>query len=176
MSRSTRAGLRTAAPPLLALALVTVLVHPLTADSAQPPLPRTGGDAASREGAAPPSGAGRAASSGNVETSIPVVAFQEHMLVDHGRLRTAVLVNVSAPRGVASVAGEPTCQVEATPGIPAWLDCRVGLRAADEVTVRVELDDHRVFTRSLPTTSSCADGRRVNVVKCTSRRHVGDRN
>jgi hypothetical protein len=59
-----------------------------------------------------------------------------------------VLVNVAAPRGVATVVGQPGCRVDAVPGMVAWLDCAV-TRDLDDVTVKVVLADHRIYTHSV---------------------------
>jgi hypothetical protein len=148
MSRTTRNLLRTAAPPLLALALASALVHPLTDDASAASLPSTGGHvAAPGENARDDSTAHPTGRDGNVTASVPVVAFQKSVRIDGSRLHTAVLVNVVAPRGVASIVGQPTCRVDAAPGRVAWLDCAV-TRTLDEVTVKVVLADHRVYTRT----------------------------
>jgi hypothetical protein len=151
MSRTTRTLLRTAAPPLLALALATALVHPLADDAAAASLPSTGGHVtATDDHRDDRSSDHRAAPSGNIAVSVPVVAFQKSVRVTASHLRTAVLVNIAAPRGVATVVGQPGCRVDAAPGRVAWLDCAV-TRDLDEATVKVVLADHRVYTRTVAT-------------------------
>jgi hypothetical protein len=84
----------------------------------------------------------RSGASQTIRVTIPLVAFQARVRENDGRIRTAVLVNVSAKPGIVSLDGS-TCQVSATPGQVAWLDCPSTRAASYRVTVR--LDDGRVF-------------------------------
>jgi len=134
---STRDLLRAWAPPLLALGLAATLVHPLDAQ-----IPR---DSAART-AAPVS---RPAA--GIGVSVPGVAFTEQIRVTRGRIRTAVLVNVAEPGGVASVLSVSGCVVEARPGVVSWLDCAYS--GDDEtLTVSVTLKDGRRMTHTLAPT------------------------
>jgi hypothetical protein len=68
-------------------------------------------------------GGRHAAPAGNLEVSIPAVAFTEKITLANGRVRTAVLVNIAEPRGTASIVGLPHCMTAATPGVVVWLEC-----------------------------------------------------
>lgn len=125
--RIPRTTLRTVLPPLLALGLVAVVTHPVDAvDPSSAALPATGGQPAVR---------------GDVVTTLPAIAFQEQIRVVGGRLRTAVLVNVSQPAGRATVRQLPGCTATLTPGVPAWLDCAYSGRGP--VTIDIALADGR---------------------------------
>ncbi|HET7901154.1 MAG TPA: hypothetical protein VFL59_08180 [Candidatus Nanopelagicales bacterium] len=126
-----RTTLRTVVPPVLALGLVALLTHPVDAlPSPTSTLPSTGATAAR----------------GGVQARVPGVAFQQQLRVVDGRLRTAVLVNVAAPAGRATVRELPGCAVALTPGVVGWLDCAYAGRAA--VTIDVVLADGERVTRS----------------------------
>ena len=137
-----RTLLRTVAPPVLALGLMALMVHPLEAVQAAPvatpaaaPVP----DAMLAEHSP-------ASAAGSVSVGIPAVAFQQPATLTAGRVRPAVLVNVAEPAGTASIAGMSGCSVAAEPGAPAWLDCPY---AGTGVTVHVSvtLTDGRTFAQ-----------------------------
>jgi hypothetical protein len=146
---TSRTLLRTVLPPVLALGLAALMVHPL--------------DAVAPAAAAPASTAsvaladrvpltGSAAARGSLATAVAPVAFQAQAVVRAGRLRTAVLVNAAEPAGTATVVGSAGCSATATPGVPVWIDCPFSGRAAT-VNVRVTLSDGRVFAdTALPVT------------------------
>ena len=167
MRRSTRKVIRTAVPPILALGLVALALRPIGAAPAgvagaafaDPQLPATGGQHATcpRHGlldadkdhhpkthstakrvSLPPAG--------NVQVSIPAVAFTQRIQVLNGRVHTPVLVNAAEPCGIATVVGSPgTCSVVAHPGVVAWLDCALPRKHAT-VTIEVHLADGTRFT------------------------------
>ena len=144
---TSRMLLRTVVPPVLALGLVALVVHPLQALASPTAAPATAPAAA-----VPPAMLADHASSArtpgsSVSSAIPVVAFQQRATLVGGRLRTAVLVNAADPAGTASLAGIPGCSAAAAPGAPAWIDCAYDGTAAT-VTVRVTLSDGRSFAQS----------------------------
>lgn len=140
---TSRTLLRTALPPVLALGLAALMVHPLeaVAPAEAAPAERT----ASTVLADRTSAAGTAAAGGSLATAIAPVAFQQQAVVRGGRLRTAVLVNAAEPAGTAALVGVAGCTAVAAPGVPAWIDCPFTGRAAT-VSVRVTLSDGRVLT------------------------------
>jgi hypothetical protein len=137
-----RTLLRTVAPPVLALGLTALMVHPLEAVQAAP----IAAPAAAPVPAAMLGEHSPASASGSLSVGVPAVAFQQHATLTAGRLRTAALVNVAEPGGTVSIAGISGCTVTAEPGAPAWLDCPY---AGAGVTVRVSvtLTDGRTFAQ-----------------------------
>jgi len=169
MSRSTRKLVRAALPPLLALGLLPLMIRPMDAapvgtasdPAAGAQLPSTGRDLATclgsgknhaangQDRASADAGAPVApAQSGNVQVSIPAVAFTELIQVVNGRIHTPVLINVAEPCGIATVVGSPgTCRVVAHPGVVAWLDCALP-RKPWTVTIEVRLASGAQFTHT----------------------------
>jgi hypothetical protein len=135
-----RRARRLVLPSVLALGLVAAgAVGPVDAQDAAPP---TG---VATTATAPVSGAG------NLGVTVPSVAFTQRITRAGGRLRTAVLVNVAAPAGVATIVGIPDCRVAVRPGVPVWLDCPD--RRAGELTVAVALEDGTRVTHSVVPTA-----------------------
>ena len=169
MCRSTRNAVRTAVPPILALGLVALTIRPIGAlpagaagaALADSQLPATGGQHATcprhelldadkdhHPKTHAPARRVPPPRAGNVQVSIPAVAFTERIQVLNGRVRTPVLVNVAEPCGVATVVGSPgACSVVAHPGVVAWLDCALPRKHA-LVTIEVRLADGTRFTQS----------------------------
>jgi hypothetical protein len=139
--RISRSTLRLVVPPLLALGLVAaVAVRPVDAMDVSPSmgLASTGGR--------------HVASTGNVGVSVPAVAFTEQIRVVSDRIQTAVLVNVSQRPGIATIDGAGDCRVDATPGVPAWLDCPY--HGETKLTVRVRVGSGAEYTHTeTPTVS-----------------------
>jgi hypothetical protein len=145
MSMLSRRTARSALPPLLALGLVAVAVHPIDSPEALPG-PRSAAAVAPAASPGSPS-----AGAAGVGVSVPVVAFTEHVDVTAGRLRTPIIVNESGSTGVASVVGLAGCSVPAKAGVVAWLDCAYPARDG-ELTVQVALAGGVVYTHTvLPT-------------------------
>ena len=88
----------------------------------------------------------------NVSVSVPPVAFTERITHAEGRVRTAVLVNIAEPAGVATIVGLPDCTADAQPGIALWLDCAYA-GGAGPLTVAVTLKDGSRLTHTVPVTS-----------------------
>lgn len=139
--RIDRNTLRTVVPPVLALGLVALVTHPVDAVTIQPPrsLAATGGVSA-------PARVVTTDAAGNVQVTVPAVAFQEQLRVTHGRLRTAVLVNAAEPAGRAWVRQIPGCEITLTPGTVGWLDCAYA--GSGTLTVDVMLSDGRHMIHS----------------------------
>jgi hypothetical protein len=145
---TNRMLLRTVLPPVLAVGLVALVVHPLQA--VQVP----GAALASARSLAPAPAQMLAATSsspapGSVSAVVPAVAFQQHAVLAHGHLRTAVLINIAMAAGTATIEGIPGCSVQAPPGVPVWIDCATQ-DPSPSVRVDVTLTDGRAFQDSLP--------------------------
>jgi hypothetical protein len=136
-----RTLVRTVAPPVLALGLAALMVHPLEAVHLAP---------VAAPSAAPVPAALLAerspAATGSVSVAVPVVAFQQHAALAGGRLRTAVLVDVAEPAGTAAIESIAGCRVAVEPGVPAWLDCPYA-GGGTTVGVSVALTDGRSFAQ-----------------------------
>jgi hypothetical protein len=137
ISRSTA---RAVLPPLLALGLVAlVAVRPVDALDVPPPVGLAS------------TGQSTVTAAGNVSVSVPPVAFTERITYADGRVRTAVLVNVAEPAGVATIVGLPDCTADAQPGVALWLDCAYA-GDARPLTVAVTLTDGSRFTHTVALT------------------------
>jgi len=140
ISRSTA---RAVLPLLLALGLVAlVAVRPVDAVDVPPPVALAGTG----------TGQSTVAAARNVSVSVPPVAFTERITYAEGRVRTAVLVNIAEPAGVATIVGLPDCTADAQPGIALWLDCAYA-GGAGPLTVAVTLRDGSRLTHTVPVTS-----------------------
>lgn len=117
---TNRMLLRTALPPVLALGLVALVVHPMQALAVASQAAQPTGPAAS---------------------AVSPVAFEQTATLSGGRLRTTVLADRA---GTASVVGVTGCTTAVAPGRPAHLDCAYTGRAAT-VSVVVTLADGRAF-------------------------------
>ena len=147
---SIRNAVRAWAPQVLALALALVLAHPLASE-----LPDTSPGLAHTGGAATVATASEVAT-GNVAVSVPAVAFTLAIQVRGGRVQLPLLVNVAEPSGHATLLGIPGCQVDAEPGVVAWLECK-HVRRQRALTVVVRLDDGRVISHTFAPTFSCEE-------------------
>jgi len=137
-----RTLLRTVAPPVLALGLAALMVHPLEAVQAAP----VAAPAAAPIPASMLTEHSPVPASGSVSVGVPAVAFQQHATLAGGHLRTAVLINVAEPAGTAAIDGIAGCSVAVEPGVPSWLDCPYA-GAGATVRVSVTLTDGRRFAQ-----------------------------
>ena len=125
-----RTTVRIVVPPILALGLVAVLVHPLAAAS---PSDRSMADSGGSTNAVAPAyvpetGPSVPSPAGQVVVGIPAVAFTAHVVVRDGRLRAPVLLTDPSVIGRARVVGAvtgPGCTARLAPGVPVVLDCAV---------------------------------------------------
>ncbi len=135
--RISRSTLRIVVPPLLALGLVAaVAVRPVDAVDVAPSveLASTGGR--------------HVAPAGNVSVSVPAVAFTEQITLADGRVRTAVLVNMSERKGTATIVGLRDCSATAKPGVALWLDCAYD-GGSGPLTVAVTLKSGQRYTHTV---------------------------
>jgi hypothetical protein len=141
MRRSTRNAVRTAVPPILALGLVALTIHPI---GAMPNTPAT--DARATDLVAPDDGTEILAATGGarqtrrlhgvtpqrgteaIQVTIPAVAFASRLTVIDGVLRTPVLLTERLVTGVTTVVsgnGRETCRTNLVPSVVARITCPV---------------------------------------------------
>ncbi len=80
------------------------------------------------------------------------MAFTADVRVVDGRLRTPARVNAGAVPGVIRVVGAGSgneCTLAATPGVVAWLDCRIKATDRSTPTIDVRLQDGTTVTRAI---------------------------